>query len=479
MSARTELRVVANVQSLPGRQGWRGLLARWHTRLMTWRRPHRVMLTATVASPVQGAAMEAATQAFEAWAAQHEGAAVELCLSSHCLLMLADDGGVEPPSASGAKALRARAVERWTHYLDLPAEAFDTEWLVQTSQDMGRSPVAVVCAVPKALCDSLLEVARRHGVKLLAIEPWWADSLQQAWQGLPQPAAAQQTEAWQRHWEWAWREGAWQTQARVTAEPGRWVLRSLAFLPDTAAFEPPDPVAVPDEVFEAPAPAPALAAVVPMAPPRSSASAWSSLLTGKARIDWAESLNFAGPRVRTSFWSWALLALGAIAVVHALELAGQVDQAREAAQAEWSRLQAHAKPRARAHEDASAPSTSPPAAPVPALQADAWRSAAQLAAWLGHPWAAALDHADATAHRRGIALTRFQLDLGAWGTRADQALGWRLQAAVPDDAVALAWVQDLGPQAELQRRDALAQPVPSERGTLAWRIDVNGAGGAP
>lgn len=55
----------------------------------------------------------------------------------------------------------------------------------------------------------------------------------------------------------------------------------------------------------------------------------------------------------------------------------------------------------------------------------------------------------------------------------------RLQAAVPDDATALAWVQDLGPQAELQRRDALAQPVPSARGTLAWRIDVNVAGGQP
>jgi hypothetical protein len=60
-------------------------------------------------------------------------------------------------------------------------------------------------------------------------------------------------------------------------------------------------------------------------------------------LGWAESLNFVGPRVRISFWSWALLALGAIAVVHALELARQVDAAGQAAHAELERLQRHAQ----------------------------------------------------------------------------------------------------------------------------------------
>lgn len=513
MNARTDFTAVADAQASPGRPALGSLLARWRTRLQTWRRPHRVMLATTVELPVQGAAMPAATQAFQAWAAQHEGAAVELCLSSHGLLMLADEGVFD---AGGAQALRERAIERWTHYLDLPAEGFEIDWLVQTSLDMGRAPVAVACALPRSFCEGLLEVARRHGVRLMSIEPWWARGLQQAWQGLPplpmppaeamgsvgdeKPVAAlsdQQGDAWQRRW--AWREGAWQTQARAAAEPGRWVLRSLAFVTDAEVFDLADAVAMPHEVFDAPlsTSAPACPAVVAMpAPP--SASAWSSLLIRRARSDWAESLNFAGPRVRTSFWSWALLALGAIAVVHALELAGQVDEAQEAVQAEVSRLQAHAQPLASPQEgatgrralathpvaapapsSASSASASSPAELAPALPPDAHRSAAQLAAWLAHPWAEALDHADATAHRRGISLTRFQLDLGTWGTRADQPLAWRLQAAVPDDGTALAWVRDLGPQAELQRRDALAQSVPSERGTLAWRIDVSGAGRRP
>lgn len=207
-------------------------------------------------------------------------------------------------------------------------------------------------------------------------------------------------------------------------------------------------------------------------------------------LGWAESLNFVGPRVRVSFWSWALLALGAIAVVHALELARQVDAAGQAAHAELERLQRHARSNGApalpatgasgafvaAAADAGASSANEAA---PSLQDEGWRSAAQLAAWLGHPWAPVLDQADASAHQRGIALMRFQLDLGSWGTRAAQPLSWRLQAAVSDDATALAWLQDLGADAQLLRRDALAQAVSSERGTLAWRIDVSAAGGQP
>lgn len=500
MNARTDLHAESAAPASPS-PSWP---SRWRRRLQTWRRPLAVML------PAAGA-----TQAFEAWAAQHPGAAVEVGLSSHCLLMLADDSASEAPRG---QALRERAVERWTHYLDLPAQGFDTEWCVQTSLDQGRSPVALACAVPRALCDSLLDVARRHGVKLLSIQPWWLGGLQRAWQGLPPPvdAAADAGQAPSRRW--AWCEGAWQTQAHVSAEAGRWVLRSLAFVATPEAADRPDLADltevrsdVPTEVFEAPASVSAVVAPMAVQPSAAaSASQSASQSVGKSlatsgwlrqrHIDWAESLNFAGPRVRTSFWSWALLALGGIALVHAMELAAQVDEAQQAAQQELSRLQAHARSpvpasgpdavsgttlAARAASSASGAAgaagarSSALAEPAPQLQPDAWRSAAQLAAWLSHPWAEALDHADATAHQRGVALTRWQIDLGTWGTQAAQPLPWRLQAAAPDDVTALAWVQDLGPQAELQRRDALAQPVPSERGTLLWRIDVSAAGGRP
>lgn len=222
--------------------------------------------------------------------------------------------------------------------------------------------------------------------------------------------------------------------------------------------------------------------------PRSSFGGWvrfAQTVQGSAGsgLGWAESLNFVGPRVRVSFWSWALLALGAIAVVHVLELARQVDAAGQAAHAELERLQRHARSNGAPALPATGASGAFVAAAAdeaaPSLQDEGWRSAAQLAAWLGHPWAPVLDQADASAHQRGIALMRFQLDLGSWGTRAAQPLSWRLQAAVPDDATALAWLQDLGADAQLLRRDALAQAVSSERGTLAWRIDVSAAGGQP
>ena len=104
MNARTDLHAESDAPASPS-PSWP---SRWRRRLQTWRRPLAVML------PAAGA-----TQAFEAWAAQHPGAAVEVGLSSHCLLMLADDSASEAPRG---QALRERAVERWTHYLDLPAQ---------------------------------------------------------------------------------------------------------------------------------------------------------------------------------------------------------------------------------------------------------------------------------------------------------------------------------------------------------------------
>lgn len=455
MSAPTHIPATAEVDAFSAaRSGVSRLLRRWRHRLVSWRRPLALMLPADVSARGGAHAVTDLTQAFEVWAAAHEGAAVELSLSSHVLWMLADG------DLTDAQALRERAAERWAHYLDLPAESFDTDWLVQTSLDQGKAPVAVACALPGALAEGLQAVARRHGLALRALQPWWAGSLASAWQDLP-PATDEQAQRL-----WVWREGAWQTQARVIAESGRWVLRSLAFV----AADPCDRNEGAVRVFDVPdAAGAAQAPPAPTKRPRAD------------RSEWAESLNFIGPRVRTSFWSWALLALGAIAVVHAMDLGSQMEASEQANQAELTRLQAHARALSSAAPASSVdqPGASSPKAQAPALQPEGWRSAAQLAAWLGHPWASELDRADATAHQRGISLTRFQVDLGAWGTRAGQPLAWRLQAAVPDDATALQWVQALGPQAELQRRDALPQPVPSERGTLSWRVDVSSGGGQP
>lgn len=473
MKARTHIPAMLEVDAVTSKKAvvsrW---LRRWRQRLASWRRPLALTLPADAQARGGAQAVAELTQAFEAWAAAHEGAAVELSLSSHMLLMLADG------DLTDAQVLRERAADRWAHYLDLPAGDFDTDWLVQTSLDQARAPVAVACALPRTLAEGLQAVARRHGLALRALQPWWAGALASAWRDLPPSSDGHAPRLW------TWREGSWQTQARVSAESGKWVLRSLAFV----AADPSDGTELADLVFEASDVAgagesnqAAEAAEVAQALSRRP-RAWRAGWFDRAdRTDWAESLNFSGPRVRTSFWSWALLALGAIAVVHAMDLSSQLVASEQATEAELSRLQAHARATPSAApssslDQAGAVSTK---AQAPVLQPEGWRSAAQLAAWLGHPWAAALDHADATAHERGISLTGFQVDLAAWGARPGQPLAWRLQAAVPDDAAALQWVQELGPQAELQRRDALLQPVPSERGTLSWRVNVSSGGGQP
>jgi len=434
----------------------------WRRRLLSWHRPHRLLLRACPHAPGQAAVIAAATQAFADWAAQHEGAVVELALSSHFLLLAVGEAGHK----TDAPTLREQARSQWAHYLDLSPEGLGADWRVQTSLDGGRAPVAVACALPRELADGLQQAARQHRVRLQALQPWWAEPLQRAWSLLPaQPDGAPDAQR-----RWTWQEGGWQTQAQAVHHADGWRLNTLVLV---AAERTDERV---DERVDAP-PAEALVAL--------DASVLSARVAGRERLAWAESLNFVGPRVRTSFWSWALLALGAIARVHAMALSREVEGAEQSVQADLARLQKHAQlgpggPGLAPPVDAAEVASSAQGAPAaPLLQAEGWRSAAQLAAWLNHPWAKVLDHADASAHQRGISLLRFQLDVGTWGERSGQALAWRLQAAVPDDQAAWTWLQDLGPQAELLRRDALAQPVPGERGTLLWRIDVSAAGGAP
>lgn len=427
-------------------------LSRWRQRLSTMRRA-RVWMAAA-----DGFSAAALTQAFDDWAAAHEGAAVEVCLPSRALLMWAD------PDVSEAPALRERAIERWAHYLDLPAADFDHDWLLQTSLDLGVAPVALACAVPRALLEGLQDVAQRRGLVLRAVSPWWARPLLQAQRSLPAvgDATGDATGDAAVLRGWVGREGAWLTQAVWAVDARTWVLRSLSCV--TAGEG--EGVRADDSVDAPEATRPDSA--VRQAPARS-------------QVDWDEALNFAGPRVPVSFWSWALLALSAIALVHALVLHQQMAESEQLTQDEGVRLRAHARP---PRADGAASGVVPVEAaqgglagaelsdgPEP-LRPEAWRAAAQLAAHLAHPWAEALDQVDASAHRRGVALTRFQLDLATWGTQPGQALPWRLQAAVPDDATALDWVQDLGPRAMLQRRDALPQAVQSDRHLLAWRIDV-------
>jgi len=187
-------------------------LPRWRQRLSTMRQALVWM------GPSEGGAPSALVQAFDDWAAGHEGAIVEVWLPSHALLTWAG------PGASEAQALRDQAIDRWAHYLDLPPGDFERDWLIQTSLDLGSTSVALACAVSRELVDGLQAVVQRRGMALRAIVPWWARPLRQDHLGLP---AVSESEA--SRW-WVGQEGPWQTQAHWAVESGDWVLRSLSFI---------------------------------------------------------------------------------------------------------------------------------------------------------------------------------------------------------------------------------------------------------
>lgn len=202
--------------------------------------------------------------------------------------------------------------------------------------------------------------------------------------------------------------------------------------------------------------------------------------------DWAEGLNFVGPRVRTSFWGWALLAFGLIGVWHAADLHQQGQAELEEAQAVIDRLQRGERVQAGSSSAAAglgearatgAATASPVVAPE--LGDDGWRQASQLAQWLGYPWAQTLDHVDAASLQDGAVLMQFSLDLTTLGSQLGVVPEMRLQAAVIDDGGAWRWLQSLGPKAVMRSREPLAEGFATARGTYALRVDVVGAGGRP
>ncbi len=200
---------------------------------------------------------------------------------------------------------------------------------------------------------------------------------------------------------------------------------------------------------------------------------------GARRHDgWAEGLNFLGPRVRTSFWGWALLAIGVLGALHAADRASAVQAEQAEAEAIVKRLQRGDRQLNVAAQAASAVQEAH-ASNTPELKPESWRQAAQLAQWLGFPWADTLDHIDAASFKQKAVLTQFSLDLSALASNEGVQPDLKLQATVIDDKAALQWLEALGPQAMLRTREPLAVPFSTSQGTYAWRLDVITTGGLP
>lgn len=217
----TEAAADAGWQASLGQQlqrQWRRLQARLRS---TWQ-PVTVALLAPPHVPGDAAAIDVALDAFDAWAAEHEGVNLAVQLSSRWLLCCAT-----PEAANGAQA-RELAQQQWAHYFGLEAEQLNAEWqtvdvLHSGARAAAQGDVKLVCAVPRALIDGLKDVARERGLQLQAAMPWWAEGLQAALAAdaaaLPAPT---QPEGSTRAWAWA--EPGLLTQVQAEVREGRWVL---------------------------------------------------------------------------------------------------------------------------------------------------------------------------------------------------------------------------------------------------------------
>lgn len=192
---------------------------------------------------------------------------------------------------------------------------------------------------------------------------------------------------------------------------------------------------------------------------------------------WAQELDFVGPRLSPSPWSWLLLLLGLVALGVVLPQVQDAFAQQAEAQATLKRLQ-------RAVHQQTIAAKAPKevvrqADQAPPLSPESAQHAAQVAQWLGYPWLSLLDQVDAAAKTEQVVMLAFNLDLATLGSRADSVPDVRLSAAVRDDASALRWVQVQGVSAQLLSRERLGTPFMVATGNYEWRAEALLAGGSP
>jgi hypothetical protein len=183
---------------------------------------------------------------------------------------------------------------------------------------------------------------------------------------------------------------------------------------------------------------------------------------------WAGQLDFAGPRVRTAWWSWALLLLSLLAWLALADHADRLGTEREEAEAQIKRLaRADRLLRLeRAVQLKASASAGPIGTPAPVLDDASLEDATQVAWRLAYPWSAVLSGMESAAAAQQVVLMSMSLDLTAMGQAA-----LRAQGAVRDDAAALRWAAGL-PQGQLLGRQALGAPFVNVRGSYALKADV-------
>lgn len=200
--------------------------------------------------------------------------------------------------------------------------------------------------------------------------------------------------------------------------------------------------------------------------------------------DWAEQLDFAGPRVRTAGWSWAVLGAGVLALLVVADLGEAQQQSTAEAQAQLKRLSkadralrleraAKAEVRSQtAPTQAKAGAASTPEVPAPPTLSDQTLSeAVAMATRLAYPWPEVLRDVSQRAMDHKVVLTAFSLDLNGWDAGNLPVPTARLQAAVTSDEVALRWAADL-PEGQLKTRSSLQTPFNGPWGTFGLKAEV-------
>lgn len=200
-------------------------------------------------------------------------------------------------------------------------------------------------------------------------------------------------------------------------------------------------------------------------------------LSFRRRRNWAESLDFAGPRVRTAPWAWGLMLAGLVSAAWVWPMVMQVDADMAEAQDTVKRLARAAHQRAVAAKVPTHLVAGKQA--VPGLTPEAAHHAAQLAQWLAYPWLDVLDQVESAALAEQVVMLSFSLNLSALGSSPDSQPDVRVAAAVRDDASALRWAHAQGPSAQLLSRERLGTSFVAAAGQYDWRAEVTWAGGTP
>jgi hypothetical protein len=193
---------------------------------------------------------------------------------------------------------------------------------------------------------------------------------------------------------------------------------------------------------------------------------------------WADELDFVGPRVRTASWSWVLLLAGVTAAAWLWPSVMQADADLTQAQLDLKRLKRAAHQQAvvaKAAQVARAKGEGKAIDPSP----DNMRHAAQLAQSLGYPWMQVFDQVEQAAQAEHVVMLAFSLDIGTVASAQDAQPEVRLAAAVRDDESALRWAQTLGASAQLRGREKLNVPFTAAPGQYDWRVEAVWTGETP